>query len=115
MPFAVAAHVQLARYRSVFGRILREEAHPIGCCEVKPLQERSIFNHRGSGQRKIHAAIEKLPRGPRGVVEGGLDLGDWYDVCAAPLMAVFTPVVPVPRVGVLSCPEILRPEILSWS
>ena len=66
----------------MFGWILREEAHPIGCCEVKPLQERSIFNHRGSGQRKIHAAIEKLPRGPRGVVEGGLDLGDWYDVCA---------------------------------
>ena len=28
---------------------------------------------RGSGQRKIHAAIQRLPRGPRGVVEGGLD------------------------------------------
>ena len=34
-------HVQLARYRSVFGRILRGEAHPIGCYEVKPLQKRS--------------------------------------------------------------------------
>ena len=33
-------------------------------------------------------------------MEGGLDLGDWYNVCQASL-AVFTPVVPV-----LSCPEI---------
>ena len=48
VPFTVAAHVQLARYRRVLGRILREEAHPIGCYEVKPLQERSIFT---SGQR----------------------------------------------------------------
>merc|ERR1712106_392050 len=51
--------VQLARYRRVFGRILREEAHPIGCCEVKPLQERSIFNHRGSGQRKRSTRLLK--------------------------------------------------------
>ena len=34
MPFAVAAHVQLARYRRMLGRILQEEAHPIGCCVV---------------------------------------------------------------------------------
>eukprot|EP00964_Phaeocystis_antarctica_P008926 scaffold4840_cov92-Phaeocystis_antarctica.AAC.1 len=34
MPFAVAAHVQLARHRRMLGWILREEAHPIGCCVV---------------------------------------------------------------------------------
>ena len=71
IPFAVAAHMQLARYRSVFGRILREEAHPIGCYEVKPLQKRSIFN-RGSGRRKRSTRLLKSCLGPtRGVVEGG--------------------------------------------
>merc|ERR1711935_1268881 len=84
---AVAAHVQLARYRSVFGRILREEAHPIGCCETKPLRERSIFNNRGA------AASAKDPRGycdscleAHTRCRGGtrpLDMGDWYGVCAA--------------------------------
>merc|ERR1712106_698480 len=55
-----------------------------------PTGAQSIFDHRGSGQRKIHAAIEKLPRGPRGVVEGGLDLGDWYDVCGLVDGCVYT-------------------------
>ena len=27
-------YVQLARHRRMLGRILREEAHPIGCCVV---------------------------------------------------------------------------------
>eukprot|EP00964_Phaeocystis_antarctica_P164472 scaffold142636_cov196-Phaeocystis_antarctica.AAC.1 len=30
-----------------------------------------------------------LPRGPRGVVEGGLGTGDWYDLCVcSPSLAV---------------------------
>ena len=71
VPFTVAAHVQLARYRRVLGRILREEAHPIGCYEVKPLQKRSIFNP-GSGQRKRSTRLLKSCLRPtRGVVEGG--------------------------------------------
>merc|ERR1712086_1183882 len=79
----------------------------LGAARRNPYRS-AVYLIGAAASAKIHAAIEKLPRGPRGVVEGGLDFGDWYDVCAAPLMAVFTPVVPVPRVGVLSCPEIFR-------
>ena len=43
---------------------------------------------RGSGQRKIHAAIQRLPRGPRGVVEEGLDFV--RRVCATSLAVVYT-------------------------
>merc|ERR1712106_351713 len=83
IPFAVAAHIQLARYRSVFGRILREEAHPIGCYEVKPLvQKRSIFIIGAATSGKVHAAIEKLPRAHTRCRGGRpLDMGDWYEVC----------------------------------
>ena len=51
-------------------------------------QEHGIFR-RGSGQRKIYAAIQRLPRGPRGVVEGGLGTGDWYDLCRTSLAVVY--------------------------
>ena len=34
-----------------------------------------------------------LPRGPRGVVEGGLGSGDWYDLCVPPRWLWCTPVV----------------------
>ena len=91
----VAAHVQLARYRRMLGRILREEAHPIGCCVVKPTGAWYTFR-RGSGQRKIYAAKQRLPRGPRGVVEGRLDSGVWHDS----RWLWCTPVVPVAGVSV---------------
>ena len=100
--------MQLARYRCVFGRILREEAHPIGCYEVKPLQKRSIFN-RGSGRRKRSTRLLKSCLGPtRGVVEGGR--WTWVIgtgcVCLCASLAVVTPVMPAAGVGVLSWPEI---------
>merc|ERR1712194_365297 len=105
IPFAVAAHMQLARYRSVFGRILREEAHPIGCYEVKPLQKRSIFKGQRP-DRKRSTRLLKCCLGPtRGVVEGGrwtrvIGTGG---VCAS--LAVVTPVMPAAGVGVLSWPK----------
>merc|ERR1711935_621212 len=82
VPFAVAAHVQLARYRRVFGWILREEAHPIGCYEVKPLQKRSILIGGQRPAQKSHASIEKLPRAHTRCRGGRpLDMGDWCGVC----------------------------------
>ena len=41
-----------------------------------------------------------LPRGPRGVVEGGLGSGDWYDLCVPPRWLWCTHVVLVAGVSV---------------
>jgi len=59
VPFAVAAHVQLARYRRMLGRILREEAHPIGCCVVKPTGAYRIY----LGEAAASARSTRLDKG----------------------------------------------------
>eukprot|EP00964_Phaeocystis_antarctica_P001544 scaffold818_cov64-Phaeocystis_antarctica.AAC.15 len=60
---------------------------------------------RGSGQRKIHAAITEAASGPTRCRGGRVRLDDWYDLCVPPRWLWCTPVVPVAGVGVLSCPE----------
>ena len=105
MPFAVAAHMQLARYRRVLGRILREEAHPIGCCVVKPTGAWYIQARQRPAQ-DLRGYTEAASGPTRCRVEGGFRRDDWYDLCVRPRWLWCTPVVLVAGVGVLSCPEI---------
>merc|ERR1712194_512280 len=96
IPFAVAAHMQLARYRSVFGRVLRGET---------PTEAQYIQSGQRPAQRSTR--LLKSCLGPtRGVVEGGHWTWVIGTVCVCLVGCRYTRDACCPGVGVLSWPEI---------